>query len=572
MKKIVLICVFMITLLMGSCVNNSEPIFSTIANIYESEIENEYETTGVVVGVNKESFLLEDSTGRILVFLGNTWDSSTVSIGDEVNVSGKVVSYANSIQFDRNSDVEVVKNGVYSYPEPKDLIGSDLIEYNDSKIMPEYVKLEGLLSVGEEYCNILFEESLTIGNISYPISKGELLNYSNKTVVVTGYITGKINSYLNILYTDIYVDGNSGTAGSDISGDTLKDGKCEHEFSGNTCSSCGTLYDEYIFKLFGDETIVYTNNVTNPYNINLNSYGSNVRAIFYEPKLNVTADPYKNVSSTSFYNNYSEATSYEDAYYRTKHHLISGDKTPQGHIPAKSNYDNTIRCTTATYVLDYSGNYIAYILNGVNGEKDIVYYGAGYTSLNEVAAYLLAFGNAPVNNDYDKSSTGQKQAISDWGIYGRVNISYFSGNTNSHPYEPALPKIANLRYLETDFGTNGGYVTQNSYTGTRYTQNKYNTGKKITRGAARFCFVSYTSTKNIDNRYVFYTYNHYNDFQEYLNYINGFGVRFGNESAGNPYCSDADDFYESQNYVTMKSPTSYPETILKSIYEMVETN
>ena len=115
-------------------------------------------------------------------------------------------------------------------------------------------------------------------------------------------------------------------------------------------------------------------------------------------------------------------------------------------------------------------------------------------------------------------------------------------------------------------------MTQNSYTGTRYTQNKYNTGKKITRGAARFCFVSYTSTKNIDNRYVFYTYNHYNDFQEYLNYINGFGVRFGNESAGNPYCSDADDFYESQNYVTMKSPTSYPETILKSVYEMVEIN
>ena len=37
----------------------------------------------------------------------------------------------------------------------------------------------------------------------------------------------------------------------------------------------------------------------------------------------------------------------------------------------------------------------------------------------------------------------------------------------------------------------------------------------------------------IDDRYLYFTYNHYNDFQEYLNYYNGFADTFGNVTAGN---------------------------------------
>ena len=33
-----------------------------------------------------------------------------------------------------------------------------------------------------------------------------------------------------------------------------------------------------------------------------------------------------------------------------------------------------------------------------------------------------------------------------------------------------------------------------------------------------------------------------------MNYYNGFGTRFGNESAGNQYCSSSSDYYNYAKY------------------------
>ena len=77
---------------------------------------------------------------------------------------------------------------------------------------------------------------------------------------------------------------------------------------------------------------------------------------------------------------------------------------------------------------------------------------------------------------------------------------------------------------------------------------------------ARMIFTYDKSITKIDDRYVFYTYNHYNDFQEYLNYHDGWGVRFGNESAGNGYCYNNDDYHASNRYPVSK----YPETTILS--------
>lgn len=81
--------------------------------------------------------------------------------------------------------------------------------------------------------------------------------------------------------------------------------------------------------------------------------------------------------------------------------------------------------------------------------------------------------------------------------------------------------------------------------------------KKITRGAARLVYARYDKKGNdldINQKYVFYTYNHYNDFQEYLNYRNGFGKIFGNITGGGELSSK-----------TKYAPTSYNEVILKNL-------
>ena len=106
-----------------------------------------------------------------------------------------------------------------------------------------------------------------------------------------------------------------------------------------------------------------------------------------------------------------------------------------------------------------------------------------------------------------------------------------------------------MNYYEMDIGTTGTDCDPNYYA------TDYNNGTKITRGAARIVYSnSYYTTKqkitDLDERYVFYTYNHYNDFQEYLNYLGGWGEMFGNITGGGTISS-------KYNY----NPTPYVETV-----------
>lgn len=340
--------------------------------------------------------------------------------------------------------------------------------------------------------------------------------------------------------TDVPTEGKTESSPNDGNGDT----PVVEELSSIT----------YLKSLFGEDIDIYTNSERNPYGVDLSKYGNNVNVYFYEPDFTNNPDPYINVNKTEFYSDYKPATTYEDAIYRTKHYLMSGDITDQKHLPVEGKLmedDKAIKYTDATYVLDADGKYLAYVPNVIDGDNYIIFYGAAYTSLNEVASYLLAFGSVPANQIKNSKNTGKNQAVSIWGKYGRVNDNEFKGN-GKYPYEPEIPTNDRYVFHEIDFGTIGDY-----YTGSRY-QSLYNNGYSITRGAARFVYTADSSVKSINERYVFYTYNHYNDFQEYLNYHNGWGVRFGNESAGNIYCGDSDDYNS-----TFLPPTQCPETLLK---------
>ena len=347
--------------------------------------------------------------------------------------------------------------------------------------------------------------------------------------------------------------------------------KLPHDYQEDgRCLLCGDNQKKnYLHELFGDDIDLYTSNDRNPYGFDLRAYGSNVTAYIYEPNLSIMADPYTNVDKDDFYANYEPALSYEDSYFRSKHYLMSGDISDQYYLPGTSAVmidEKAVRVTDAIYILDPDGNYLGYVINSFENPS-VIFYGGAYTSLNEVAAYLLAFGESPANQVANKNTNGQKEAIANWGKYGRVNDNRFSGDTSDYPYEPELPNILGasaIRYHEIDFGTTGGYTTANSV-GYNKTQVPYNNGSRITRGAARIVYVADTSVKSIDQRYVFYTYTHYNDFQEYLNYYDGWGIRFGNESAGNEYCSGTSDYYE----LNCVPPTKYPQTTLKKFIELI---
>lgn len=243
-------------------------------------------------------------------------------------------------------------------------------------------------------------------------------------------------------------------------------------------------------------------------------------------------DPYVGITSSEFYANYQPAESYLDAYYRSQHGFMSGSIEEQDQEPTVSEYrpkENGLFVKNSAALYSADGN-TYYVVNAYGEVVNEIYKGGGYVTLEEVAAYLMAFGNIPANYSPDKNT---KPSDSPWGEYLRVNHSRFSGDTSRYPYEPALPNISgcggSLTYYELDIGTTGNDCDPS------YQPTKYNNGSKITRGASRIVYAR--SGKNgviteVGERYLFYTYNHYNDFREYLNYEGGWGEMFGNITGG----------------------------------------
>ncbi|MBO5907184.1 MAG: hypothetical protein J6Q85_03425 [Clostridia bacterium] len=235
----------------------------------------------------------------------------------------------------------------------------------------------------------------------------------------------------------------------------------------------------------------------------------------------LTSDPYVGVSKAEFYANYTPATSYMDAYYRTQHGFLSGRLEIPSAAPVvdknQPRCDGLLLRNTDMHYLDGGNTYVVYDKDGVEAFR--VYRGGAYITLEEVAAYMFAFGGE--DNSFPPNYTSKKKPnpqTSIWGEYLRGNHSYFSGDTEKYPREPKLPNITgcggDLQYWEMDIGTHG-----------------YNNGSKITRGACRIVYgrddLDRDGVYEDGELHLFYTYNHYDDFQEYLNYEGGWGDIFG---------------------------------------------
>lgn len=271
----------------------------------------------------------------------------------------------------------------------------------------------------------------------------------------------------------------------------------------------------------------------------------------------VGGDPYGNLTKEEFYNDYKRAPNYQDAMYRSKHNFMSGDISAQDQKPTISRVQPKVGDKFVhNSNLNYTNGGKTYVVPDVYGNEAFeIYEGAAYVTLEEVAAYVYAFGDVPVNYSNSKKT---KPSSSPWKEYLRVNHSPFSGSTASYPFEPVLPDISgcggNLEYYEMDIGTTGTDCDPS------FPSHIYNDGNRITRGAARIVYSRFYEDTgkpvSPEDRYVFYTYNHYNDFQEYLNYENGWGEMFGNITGGGVL---------SSKNPSECNPTPYVETVRQSL-------
>ena len=266
-------------------------------------------------------------------------------------------------------------------------------------------------------------------------------------------------------------------------------------------------------------------------------------------------DPYVGVNKTEFYANYKPAVSASDAYYRTQHFLMSGSIEAQDEDPTISK--NRPK-ENGLFVRNSGGKYsddkkTYYVVDDSGKVVNRIYKDGAYVTLDEVAAYIYAFGEIPPN--YLSAKSGNPQTHP-WGKYLRVNHSRFFGNTDKYPYEPELPNISgcggDFDYFELDIGTTGTTCDPS------HKARVYNDGTRITRGAARIVYSRFDKNGDkiidINEKHIFYTNNHYNDFYEYLNYQGGWGQLFGNITGG----GKLSDKYNC-------NPTPYVETAWRDL-------
>ena len=608
MKKIFYIFIVIFMLAFSACIDaNVINILSDDISIQIGEVYNlDYDTTEEIsekeiwsisnnnISINSEGYVtgLKPGETTVWVYVGNYSDSITVTVVDDnydfnlsvkkttLNINESTQLLVETTEEIRNITYSIVSGDEFAYVSNDSLVAVatgivEVVCYNGDtpsniitiEIVPNS---ELVLSIFTDQYYLNVDESATLSyqfNIDDCLIEYEIISGNEYGIITSNTLFATAEGEIVVVgrYQDIYSEPITIYV---ISGDNTPEevivriDKDYLEIGDSSTLSFETIPSDANKKISyeiidGSENATMAGNVITVIDDGpillvgiIDSVISNVISI---NTIDILDDPYINVVKSDFYANYYEATSYQDSYYRSLHGLMSGSIADQDQAPTLANRPMEqglyLRNTSSLFSLD-SNTY--YILDENGNVVDEIYRGGAYVSLEEVAAYVLAFGNVPANYLEKKNA---KPSSNEWGKYLRLNHTAFSGDTNRYPYEPVLPRISgcggDLYYYEIDMGTTGTDCDPN------YDIRPYNDGKTITRGAARIVYTRYDANKDeiidINEKYVFYTYNHYNDFQEYLNYKGGWGEMFGNITGGGTLSSKKD-----------YNPTEYIKTILRN--------
>ncbi|MCI6014865.1 MAG: hypothetical protein MRZ09_07755 [Coprobacillus sp.] len=185
--------------------DTSKPEVKTIAEVLNSE-DGSYIVEGTIIATYARGFLIDDTTGKILVFLGQEFDGS-IKVGDTVKVQGSTSVYGLMKQFGLDTTVEKTGEGAVDQPTATEIDGAKLDEFADlTEAQVQYVKMTGKLTVSGNYFNLeVSGASKVTGSITYPQEQEALKALAGKNIEVTGYfigVTGSSKKYANIMVTE----------------------------------------------------------------------------------------------------------------------------------------------------------------------------------------------------------------------------------------------------------------------------------------------------------------------------------------------------------------------------------
>ena len=183
--------------------DDNETTFSTIAEVLAAGA-GEAATQGTVVATYARGFLMNDGTGSILVFQGNS-PAVTTAEGDVVTVTGTTSIYGGLLQFGNTAVVEKTGTATYTHPTATTMDGAAMDAYLTAPAIM-YVEYTGTLTISGTYYNVAVEGATkSTGSIQYP-KDGVVTATSGAKVKVTGYLIGVSSSkYVNTMAVKVEV-------------------------------------------------------------------------------------------------------------------------------------------------------------------------------------------------------------------------------------------------------------------------------------------------------------------------------------------------------------------------------
>ena len=188
----------------------------TIAEVIAGSVGATYTTQGQVVAINGRSFLIQDNSGKILVYLG--WKDNkpvvdySATIGQTVKVTGKTTTYSKLVQFSETDLViEKVSDGSFTQPTPEKFDGAAFDAYAAATPVIKYIEYSGTLTIDGYYYNIAVEGTDLQGSLAYPADGFVDASLNGQVVIVKGYTLGMTNQskMLSTIAVSVEKDGDA---------------------------------------------------------------------------------------------------------------------------------------------------------------------------------------------------------------------------------------------------------------------------------------------------------------------------------------------------------------------------
>ena len=160
-----------------------------------------------VIGVYARGILVEDTTGKLLIYSGSAVDAV---VGDVVKVEGTMATYAGLRQVGGTVVVSKTGTTTYEYPAIETMDGAALEAYLSTPSI-KYVMYTGKLTISGNYYNVNVEGASTaVGSLSYPLDGAVDASLNGQTVDVRGWVIGVSSSkYVNTMVSSVVASGNT---------------------------------------------------------------------------------------------------------------------------------------------------------------------------------------------------------------------------------------------------------------------------------------------------------------------------------------------------------------------------